>query len=262
MNTNSLGLFNALADILNGDRQSGDYAIAYSLISHANDLSSVSITDIMAEAYVTRSAVRRFCNRIGFMNFSELKEQMTPVAYPSDLNHRDRSVPLETYRSDLDARMLAMFSEMRRTIDNDAIARLAQRLHDCSNVLMTCANNTSGIIGRFQQELFYAGKVVQLVDMTYHERLAELAADDDGMLVVVSASGVFAKSVCTWVDGATADKVLITAAPDVADWRGYDAVYCLSDRPCPYDALGLYGKYGISYFFDLLSACYLNMFAQ
>lgn len=180
VDANSLGLFNALASILNSGKRDSDYAIAYYLATHVSSLRDLSISDIMTEAFVTRSAVRRFCNRVGFLSFSELKERSTEAAYPSDLNHRDCSVSLQRYRADLYDSIVVMFLRMEETVDNELIDLLARRMHACERVVLTCANNTSGILGRFQQELFYAGKVVHLVDDLSRSRLGDLSSSDGG----------------------------------------------------------------------------------
>lgn len=82
------------------------------------------------------------------------------------------------------------------------------------------------------------------------------------MLLVVSASGVFAQSIGECVDEAMAEKYLVTAIPHPTDEARYDRVVRLSQEKIDYDRLGLYGKYAVSYFFDLLSACYLNLYSS
>ena len=261
MNANSLGLLNSLADILNAGKRDSDYAIACYLIAHIDGLSGVSITDIMTEAFVTRSAVRRFCNRIGFMSFSDFKSHMTVASYPSDLNHRDTRVDIAAYRADLDRSIASSLRETSAAVSNEAIVGLARDLHDFEHVTLACANNTSGILGRFQQELFYVRKVVHIVSDIYQDRLADVPAGERQLLIVVSASGVFARSLEGWIQEIPAQKYLVTAIAESVDTSLYDRVYRLNRTRINYDRLGLFGKYGISYFFDLLSACYLNLYA-
>lgn len=261
MNANSFGLLNSLADILNAGKRDSDYAIASFIAARLDDIQSVSITDIMSEAFVTRSAVRRFCNRVGFTSFSDFKTHLTAASYPSDLNHRAFQVDIAEYRTDIDAGIAAIVNEFASIVDNDLIVDLARRLYAYDHVVLACANNTSGILGRFQQELFYARKVVQLVSDTYRERLFDVPADETRLLIVVSASGTFARGLESWIDDIPADKFLVTAIAESVRTECYDRVYRLNRNRIEYDRLGLYGKYGVTYFFDLLSACYLNLYA-
>lgn len=261
MNANSFGLLNSLAGILNSQRRDSDYAIARYLVSRMDNLSAVSVNDIMDQAYVTRSAVRRFCNRTGFSSFSDFKQHVTTAAYPSDLNHRILTADLGAYRAKLDAGIAAVFHELGQTVTDDTVRSFAQSLRDHDHVVLVCANNTSGILERFQQELLYARKLVQLATETYQERLSDTCRDAACLTVVVSASGVFAAGSAKVVDNLAAEKHLVTANADPDLAARFDRTYCLSTQPLDHDRLGLFGKYGIAYFFDLVSACYLSEFA-
>ena len=261
MNTNSFGLLNALATILNSKRGDSDYAIASYLVSHLDELESVSITDIMVNAFVTRSAVRRFCNRTGFSSFSDFKAHVTSAAYPSDLNHRDLSIPLERYRADLDSGIAQVFASMADAVDNHMVEACAQTIDACEHVVLMAAGNTSGILERFQQELFFAQTYVQLVTESYQEQLAE-AAREGCLVMVVSASGVFARQAESLIADLPATRALVTANDEFIGNPVFDQVYCLANHHIDFDTLGLFGKYGVTYFFDLLSASLLARHAR
>ena len=257
VSANSFGLLNSLAAILNSQRRDSDYAIARYLIERLSDISALSITDIMENAFVTRSAVRRFCNRVGF------KARMTTAAYPSDLNHRDLELSIDGYRATLDSGISNTFEKLHQAVRTEDIVELAQDMHARTHVVLVCAGNTTGVLERFQQELFYVNKFVQLTTDTYRERLQHAAWNSDSLLVVVSASGVFARESAEWLREIGAEKRLVTACPSFDGQDIYDRIYQL--RPegdeSDFDRLGLFGKYGTTYFFDLLSACYLSRFA-
>lgn len=263
VSANSFGLLNSLAAILNSQRRDSDYAIARYLIERLNDINALSITDIMENAFVTRSAVRRFCNRVGFDSFSDFKARMTTAAYPSDLNHRDLELSIDGYRATLDSGISNTFEKLHQAVRTEDIVELAQDMHARTHVVLVCAGNTTGVLERFQQELFYVNKFVQLATDTYRERLQHAAWNPDSLLVVVSASGVFARESAEWLREIDAEKRLVTACPSFDGQDIYDRIYQL--RPegdeSDFDRLGLFGKYGTTYFFDLLSACYLSRFA-
>ena len=258
VNVSGFELLNSFGAVLNSDQRNSDYSIACYLIPRLAHIQDVSITQIVDEAYVTRSAVRRFCNRMGFTSFSDLKDSITSALFPSDLNGRDLGQSLASYRSALDSGIRRMFVQMERTIDNDTIDGLARYLCEHQRVLLACAGNTTGVLDRFQQELFFAGKHTEVITAEYEKRLTEISSQDSTLLLVVSASGVFAHSFEYWLRQANADKILITANLELVGWDAFDRVLCLSEDQEGRDSLGIYGKYGISYFFDLLSASYLH----
>ncbi|QOY60546.1 MurR/RpiR family transcriptional regulator [Thermophilibacter immobilis] len=260
MDANGFGLLSSISEILNSRKRDSDYAIARYLVPRLDNLRSLMITDITENAFVTRSAVRRFCNKLGFSSFSELKSQVTTAAYPSDLNHRDLQENVVEYRASLDGGIEDMLSEMGRTVNNDQVVALSRSLHDHAGVVLVCANNTSGTLVRFQQELFYAQKFIQLATDSYRTRLVESTDDEDRLVVVVSASGVFARNIESWISEIESEKYLITANPAAVRIDDYDRTYCLNCSPIDHDSWGLFGKYGMTYFFDLLSACYLHLY--
>ena len=253
---------NTFCLVLNSGQHNSDYAIALYLMPRLGNIQSVSITEIIDNAFVTRSAVRRFCNRMGFTSFSDLKDGITSALFPSDLNARDLAQDLNSYRSALDSGIQRMFIQMEQTVDKEVIEGLARELHRNSRVTLACAGNTSGVLNRFQQELFFAGKLTEVVTSDYESRLTRKPAQVTSLLVVVSASGVFARSFDYLIRQVDARKVLITANLELLNWGAYDRVLCLSEDQEGRDALGIYGKYGVSYFFDLLSSSYLNLFGS
>jgi DNA-binding MurR/RpiR family transcriptional regulator len=195
---------------------------------------------------------------MGFTSFSDLKDGITSALFPSDLNARDLEQDLNLYRVALDSGIQRMFMQMEQTVDNEVIEGLAQELHRNSHITLACAGNTSGVLNRFQQELFFAGKLTN----DYESRLTRKPAQITSLLVVVSASGVFARSFDYLIRQVDARKVLITANLELLNWDAYDRVLCLSEDQEGRDALGIYGKYGVSYFFDLLSSSYLHLFGS
>lgn len=262
MNVNGFGLLNTFCLVLNSGQHNSDYAIALYLMPRLVNIQHISITEIMDNAFVTRSAVRRFCNRMGFTSFFDLKDGISSALFPSDLNARDLEQDLSSYRNALDSGIQRMFMQMKQTVNDDVIEELARELHEHKHVTLACAGNTSGVLNRFQQELFFAGKLTEVVTSDYESMLTRKPTQSASLLVVVSASGVFARSFDYLIRQANASKILITANLELSNWDAYDRVLCLSEDQEGRDALGIYGKYGISYFFDLLSSSYLHLFGS
>lgn len=261
MNISDFELLNHISAIINTESGSNDAAIAEYLIAHLRHREAISVTAIMHHAHVTRSAVRRFCNRLGYHSLSDLKSSFSQLVFPSDIRHRDPGLGYEEYRAALDVGMLEMYAEVESRVSDTAVRQLADEIQRRSAVEVLCTNNVSGNLIRFQQEMFYAGKVVRI--STGSGEAAVRAAPEslnDSLLIVVSVSGMFAASVRERVVGRTAKKVLVTAFCNEATARGYDVVYYLSGRGNGIDHLGLYSKYAVTYFFDLLSSCYISRY--
>ena len=73
VNINDFDVLNRISSIINSEFGSNDAAIARYLIAHIRRSSEINVAAITRDAFVTRSAVRRFCNRLGYQSLSDLK---------------------------------------------------------------------------------------------------------------------------------------------------------------------------------------------
>lgn len=257
MNMNNLGLLNVLGNIINEGKTNSDYAITKYILENIKQLDDLTVYQIMDEAFVSRSSIRRFCQKLGYGNFSELKETLTDIIYPSNIHLREFE-PLESYRLKLNRELNAMLKDINSIVINENIEHLANLIHKFDNVIFLNANNTSPNLVKFQQELFYAGKTIQIVDN--HQGLMNIKNtlnDENILLIVVSISGVFAEAVQDTLINIEEQKVLISANRSKKLAQSYNDVFYISNHDVVEDKLGLLGKYGITYLFDLISQFYI-----
>lgn len=158
VNINDFDVLNRISSIINSEFGSNDAAIARYLVAHIRRSSEINVAAITRDAFVTRSAVRRFCNRLGYQSLSDLKESFTQSVFPSDLSHREEEFGYEEYRAELDVRMIEMFAEVESGVSDIAIKHLADEIDGHKNVEIWCTNNVSANLVRFQQEMFYAAR--------------------------------------------------------------------------------------------------------
>ena len=77
VNINDFDVLNRISSIINSELGSNDAAIARYLIAHIRRSSEINVAAITRDAFVTRSAVRRFCNRLGYQSLS-LSKRLKP----------------------------------------------------------------------------------------------------------------------------------------------------------------------------------------
>lgn len=260
-NINNLGLLNSLSEIINAGNQDSNYAIATYIIHNMNRIQDLSINDIVDESYSSRSAVRRFAERLGYENYSAMKASIGGLIFPSDLRHRNLQT-LKNHRAQLDELIESVIVDINELWPNEVLEQFVSLLHSYDHVLLICANNTSGDLIRFQQELVYANKVVSVISGRYtNNRLAE-QAEPGGLIITVSASGKFAEIANEWIKTLPGHKILITGNRSEVFKQAYDQRFFISSHSFTEDHLGVYGKYGITYLLDLISTSYLFRFAN
>lgn len=103
------------------------------------------------------------------------------------------------------------------------------------------------------------GKIINLMLDAYTNR-----PPSDGksstLTVCVSVMGGFAEAIDPWLNRQPGRKALITTSGDLSCRNSYHDLFTISGAAHNRDVLGAYAKYGIPYFFDLLSASYLSLY--
>ena len=104
MNISDFDVLNRISAIINTEPGSNDASIARYLITHLRRSRDINVTAITREAFVTRSAVRRFCNRLGYPSLSALKDSFLAIRVsqrPQPSRSRDdlREVPCRAGRA-------------------------------------------------------------------------------------------------------------------------------------------------------------------
>lgn len=256
MNINNLGILNILGTIINDGEESSEKAISEYLLYNLDNIDNLTINEIVDQAFVSHSSVRRFCNELGYKNFTELRSSFTAIAFPSNL-HLRQFEPVEEYRKNIMTELVNMISEMNLIVNNIMIEYLVDLIYDYKEITLISANNTTSNLLKFQQELFYANKIVRVVNNNYNNDFLNEVSKQSNLIFVVSVSGVFAKEMASIMESIDGRKILITANRDENFLKPYDEVIYLSKKDIKSDSLGLFAKYGITYLFDLISEQYI-----
>ena len=259
MREGRLNLFMSLLAVYDeNDRDDSSYTLARYFLEHFDSLADLNIYDVMDVCFVSRSGVRRFCQSIGFDNFSEIKARAGE--YGLFRNYFLRYVRAEQagnrdLRRDLDD----LYDGIDALMQTDIAAGLVRSLHDCDQVMLFSADSSSMALREFQRAMVGQGKVVQLVTESTPAADAVRALGPDAMLLAVSASGAFVRRQEAQVRDSEAYKVYVTAAPYGRSLSLFDDVLSLcpaaaSQPGLPWDPAlhRIYASYGVSYFFDRL----------
>jgi DNA-binding MurR/RpiR family transcriptional regulator len=261
MEINNLGLLNSLSSIINvGKSDNIEYVLAEYILKNLYRISNVSILEITEECFTSRSAVRRFCEQLGYENFSKLKSSVTRLVFPSNLRFRDIT-EYSSYQSRIKSLIDDMILDIDEQFNLEKINFLCQLIHKDVNVVFLCANNTSGTIVKFQQELMFASKVTRVISTSFTKNEVLKTLTDEDIIITVSASGKFAELSLEFVNSLKGHKFLITGNQEQNLKNVYENVCYISKNSITNDYLSIYGKYGITYILDLLSMQYIYLYS-
>lgn len=154
-----------------------------------------------------------------------------------------------------------MILDIDKQLNFEDINYLCQLIHKDVKVVLLCANNTSGTIIKFQQELMFASKVIHVISTSFTTNKVLKDLNDEDIIITVSASGKFAELSLDFVKSLKGHKFLITGNQEQNLKNAYESVFYISKNSISNDYLSIYGKYGITYILDLISMQYLFLYA-
>lgn len=260
MKSTAFSLMTALLAIMN-ESEPGEpyYVLAQYFLYHFDQLKELNIYDVAEACYVSRSGIRRFCQSIGFDNFSDLKA--ASEEWKRHCNYFIGYSARPNYKEYLSRSVADMMQEINRLSTTAVLDKLAKRIHDSRNVVLF-TSDFSGMTARgFQQSMVVMGKLVLIVTdaQDVPGYLKDLTPND--LLMTISATGNFATVMEPLVRETQAYKVLITVNHDRHFWSVYDGVIYLSEKDNG-NARTVYSQYGTNYFFDILYSYYVQKYLK
>ena len=260
MKNTAFSLMTALLAVMNeSEPKDPYYVLAQYFLYHFDQLRDLNIYDVADACYVSRSGIRRFCQSIGFDNFSDLKAEADE--WQRQCNYFIGYSVRPNYKEYLASSIEEMMAEINRIATPAVLDKLAEHIHASRHVVLF-TSDFSGMAARsFQQSMVVMGKLVQIVSDAHcmTEYLEELTAED--LLITVSATGNFATLMEPLIRKVEAYKVLMTVNHDKRLWAGQDQVIYLSEKDNSM-ARTVYSQYGMNYFFDILYSHYVQKYRE
>lgn len=255
-------LMNSLLAVLNStSSDASENVLARYFLEHFDHLEQLNVYDVAEECYTSRSTIRRFCQSIGFENFSDIKSS----AYEWSI-HQEFFVGYtdhEDFRAHLVGAIDDMVEVINELVDDASLDDLVELVHGADDILLVASDFSSMEVREFQQSMLIMHKIVRiLTDSSGDESMLGSMGEDD-LVIVISASGSYARVVRRDLVPAVAQKALVTLNHDELLASDYDLVFYLSHEDYRYRGQRtVYAKYGVSYFFDLLYNRYFTTYGK
>lgn len=255
-----LSLVSELCFIINHDAPtSPDTVLARYFLDHFKNMSDLNVYDVADECLVSRSSIHRFCHRIGYQNFKEMKAD-----FQTETKHYDYFMSLAG-RSDfidyMKLELIKMIVDLNEQITQNTLDEIATRIHDAKEVVMISSYSGSMYLFKFQRPLILSGKIIRIMtDQLSEEQYSFLRKlDKESFVIVFSAMGNYAATNIKIMEQLEVYKALVTASYREDIKVPYDKVYYLSKDDYT-NVKSVYTEYGLSFFFDILYSTYLRKY--
>jgi DNA-binding MurR/RpiR family transcriptional regulator len=260
MHEGRLTLLTSLFEVYNANElDSTSHQLAEYFIKNYDHLSDLGIYDVMDACYCSRSAVRRFCQSIGFDNFSEVRDMAFEWGvFRHYFLSADRQLgPGFDLRGELD-RLFGSIDRRTAAGDLDALVR---GIHDARSTTLFSADPSANELKEFQRAMTVEHCVIRLVTESVPAAQAIRTLGEKDLLVAVSTSGAFVERQRGQLEATSALRVLVTANPGAEVCSVFDQVIAIGDELGRNNPLHrMYSTYGIAYLFDQVFSRYVQAY--
>lgn len=274
MENTKLSILGTLISVVNNTSiESLDYQLASYFLDHYNHFDTLNIFDVAERCYCSRISVRRFCQKLGFSNFADMKKHFTH--YDHHEKEYTKRLDVSNFRQSTADSLAKMIKEIDQLLDDDRLEEIVEKIHTSQNVIVFVVNTATTMANFFQQEMFFCGKLIKVVtDYTDSVILKDIHATEstssnssirmlnkDDLLITISVTGSFASATLNTVSYCKAHKILLTLNRNAEFMEYYDDIYYLSRNENEPIAFTVYTVYGINYIFDNLFYLYYKRYS-
>ncbi|WP_180960275.1 MurR/RpiR family transcriptional regulator [Neobacillus cucumis] len=177
-------IYTLLAYINNSLNKDINYYIAKSLLEHINRIESFSLDTVAEACNVAPSTINRFCKRIGFKNFSNLRNS---VSIPMGVNLYEKA------ETELSTQMfLKQLNENIEMIENIPILnidRIVNQIHQSRRIVILGFEKNQIQAMELQKKLFLFGKLCECDTNLFKQIDALSDLSDEDMIITISIQG-------------------------------------------------------------------------
>lgn len=174
------------------ERELGNY-----LLEHLERTPELSILELAENTHISKSAIHRFCKKLGFSGFNELKVAVAEELAESrahtdwiDVNYpfgeEDGPQPIALKLAKLYESAIA---DTYRYIDFVQIQQVARLLNRAKGIDVYTHAHNMNVAENFQDKMLAIGRLVNCPKGEYNQRATVLAATPDRVAVILSYSG-------------------------------------------------------------------------
>ncbi|MFE8699933.1 MurR/RpiR family transcriptional regulator [Cytobacillus sp. FJAT-54145] len=212
-------IYTLLAYLNNSLKKDINYDIAQSLLEHIHDLEHFSLESVSEACHVAPSTINRFCKRIGFKNFSYLRNSVTLTSQ------------LPTHEDELSSQnFVHQLNENLTYIDEiptDQIDRIVKLLYQSRRIVILGFEKHQVQAMELQKKLFLLGKLCECGTNLYKQldTLNDLSEED--LVITISIKGnILSESypIMDKIKSAKGKKLLVTFSSELSTLDNFNEI--------------------------------------
>lgn len=257
-----LNLINDLCNIINNEEPSAiDTVLACYFLENYSKIGEQNAYDIADACLVSRSSIHRFCHRLGYQSFKDMK-----IDFKNNASQYDYFVlraKKDDFSHQYQMEIIKMVADLDELLTPDLLNELVIRIFHSKEVILISSYSEKHQLQKFQRALVLCGKVVHVYidhfdqDSTKLSFLKKLNANS--LTIVISAKGMYARQMDHVIKTIPTYKCLVTTSKRTEFNDTYDKIFYLSKDDYT-DLRTIHSEYGVGFFFDILFSIYLKKY--
>ena len=199
-------IYTLLAYINNSLEKDINYSIANSFLENIHHIEGYSLEMAAEVCNVAPSTINRFCKRIGFRNFSNLRSS---VAYHGGMyEEREKSLTTETFELKLKENI-----EIMERISRVQLDRIIKKIHESKRIVILGFEKHQIQAMELQKQLFLLGKLCECNTNFFKQLETVSHLTEEDMIITISIEGNIlteALAIKEKIKAANGKKLLIT----------------------------------------------------
>jgi len=244
--------------------------IGYYILQNMEKVSQSAILELSENIHVSKSAVHRFCKKIGLKGFNELKiEIVRELANEvDDMETIDVNYP---FKQEDGPKMIAdkllklyenAIADTYSYIDPIELQKIARLLHNAKAIdIYTHAHNMN-VAENFKDKMLTIGRVVNCPKSFYEQRFTALASEKGHVAIILSYSGkaTFVNPILKALYQKRIPTILIGKAGSNIYPHYISHALCISGKENLRDRISQFSSHiAMQYMLDVVFGCIYNM---
>ncbi|MEI2466176.1 MurR/RpiR family transcriptional regulator [Niallia taxi] len=215
-------IYTLLAYINNSLNKDINYHVAKGLLENIHELESFSLESAADACHVAPSTINRFCKRIGFRNFSSMRNSVN-IPVGASL-HEANNTPLHTNE------LFMQLNENLAIIDQipiEQIDRIVQRIKKSNRIIILGFEKYQVQAMELQKKLLLLGKLSECGTNFFKQMDALTELDEDDLIITISIQGNILSSYFPFIEkfkAAKGQKLLITFSGELGKLAVFDEI--------------------------------------
>jgi DNA-binding MurR/RpiR family transcriptional regulator len=246
-------IYTLLAYINNSLEKDINYSIARSLLEHIDKIEGYSLETIAEACNVAPSTINRFCKRIGFKNFSNLRNSVAIQAGSSLYEKNETFLSTDRFEEQLKENV-----EMIEHINEEQLDRIVTNIHESRRIVILGFEKNQIQAMELQKKLFLLGKLCECSTNLFKQMDSLPKITEEDMIITISIQGnILTKgfSIIDKIEGVKGKKLLITFSDQLQHGEVFDEVL-----QCGKIENSAVSGYTLLRLFDVLVHCYQEQY--